>query len=165
MAIGLAKARDDARAARADCVVVVSETLPEGVQGFALIEGVWVCGLMPAEALAMALRFGLLEVGKVRVAAQGQHAKQELVYNYLASSEFQQRVAGIVEAFITMQADLESEKRAFKKQWSKREKQIERAVANTASLYGDLQGIIGSSLPMIEGLETVLIEASNVDSA
>ena len=161
----LAKARDDARAARADCVVVVSETLPEGVQGFALIEGVWVCGLMPAKALAMALRFGLLEVGKARVAAQGQHAKQELVYNYLASSEFQQRVAGIVEAFVTMQTDLESEKRAFKKQWSKREKQIVRAVANTASLYGDLQGIIGSSLPMIEGLETILIEANNVDSA
>jgi len=57
-----------------------------------------------------------------------------------------------------MQADLESEKRAFKKQWSKREKQLERAITNTASLYGDLQGIVGASLPKIEGLETMLIE-------
>ncbi len=154
----LAKARDDARASRADVVVIVSETLPEGIQGFALVEGVWVCSWAAAKSLATALRHGLIEVGKARVALVGQHAKQELVYNYLASSEFAHRVGGIAEAFITMQTDLESEKRAFKKQWSKREKQLERAITNTASLYGDLQSIIGASLPKIEGLETMLIE-------
>lgn len=158
----LAKARDDARAARADVVVIVSETLPEGIQGFALIEGVWVCSWTAAKSLATALRHGLIEVGKARVALVGQHAKQELVYNYLASSEFSHRVGGIAEAFVTMQTDLESEKRAFKKQWSKREKQLERAITNTASLYGDLQGIIGASLPKIDGLETMLIEDQSV---
>jgi hypothetical protein len=104
------------------------------------------------------MRHRLIELGESRVAVVGQHAKQELVYNYLVGEEFTHRVGGIVEAFITMQADLESEKRAFKKQWSKREKQLERAITNTASLYGDLQGIVGASLPRIEGLETMLIE-------
>lgn len=154
----LAKARDDARASRADVVVIVSETLPDGIEGFAPIEGVWVCGWAAAKSLATALRHGLIELGKARTALVGQHAKQELVYNYLASNEFAHRVGGIAEAFITMQTDLEGEKRAFKKQWSKREKQLERAITNTASLYGDLQGIIGASLPKIEGLETMLIE-------
>jgi hypothetical protein len=102
----------------------------------------------------MALRHGLVEVGKAKIATQGQREKQELVYNYLASSEFQRRIAGVVEAFVSMQVDLESEKRSAKRQWSKREKQIERALTNTASLYGDLQGIIGSSLPTIEGLQS-----------
>lgn len=88
----------------------------------------------------------------------GQHAKQELVYNFLASKEFNHRVGGIVEASITMQADLESERRAFKKQWSKPEKQLERAITNTACLFGDQQGIVGATLPKIEGLETMLIE-------
>ncbi len=154
----LAKARDDARAARADVVVIVSEALPDGIQGFTLVEGVWVCSWASGKSLATALRHGLLEVGKVRVALEGQHAKQEIVYNYLASNEFAHRVGGIAEAFITIPIDLESEKRAFKKQWSKREKQIERAITNTASLYGDLQGIIGASLPKIEGPKTMLIE-------
>lgn len=154
----LAKARDDARTARADVVVIVSETMPEDVHGFALIEGVWVCGWAAAKSLATALRHGMLEVGKARAAMVGQHAKQELVYNYLASREFAHRVGGIAEAFITMQTDLESEKRAFKKQWSRREKQLERAITNTTSLYGDLQGIIGALLPKIEGLETMLLE-------
>lgn len=159
----LAKARDDARASRADLVVIVSETLPDTVDGFAPIDGVWVCSWPAAKSLATALRHGLIELGKARIAMAGQQAKQELVYDYLASNEFARRVGGIAEAFITMQNDLESEKRAFKKQWSKREKQIERAITNTASLYGDLQGIIGASLPKIEGLETMLIEEQKIE--
>ncbi len=159
----LAKARDDARASRADLVVIVSETLPDTVDGFAPIDGVWVCSWPAAKSLATALRHGLIELGKARIAMAGQQAKQELVYDYLASNEFARRVGGIAEAFITMQNDLESEKRAFKKQWSKREKQIERAITNTASLYGDLQGIIGASLPKIEGLEKMLIEEQKIE--
>ncbi len=39
--------------------------------------------LVHSKALATALRFGLLEVGKARIAMQDQHEKTELVYNYL----------------------------------------------------------------------------------
>ena len=59
---------------------------------------------------------------------------------------------GVVEAFVTMHSDLDSEKRSMQRIWSKREKQLQRALANTAGMYGDLQGIIGASLPEIEGL-------------
>ncbi len=83
---------------------------------------------------------------------QDQHEKTELVYNYLTGTEFQQRVCGVVEALISMKDDLDSEKRSTKRLWSKREKQIVRAVSNLASFYGDLQGYIGTSMPTIEGL-------------
>ena len=52
-----------------------------------------------------------------------------------------------------MKNDLDTEKRAMIKIWSKREKQIERALTNSASMYGDVQGIIGASLPEISSLE------------
>lgn len=159
----LAKARDDQRTARTECVVIVSEALPEGVRSFARIEGVWVCGWIYAHALASALRYGLIEVGKARLAAHGQHEVMELVYNYLASSEFQQRVGGIIEAVVSMKTDLDSEKRSTTRIWSKREKQIHRALTNTANLYGDLQGLIGPSLPTIEGLRTPRIAAKDYE--
>ena len=127
--------------------ILVTQAMPEGVDTFAQIDGVWVCSWKCAKALAMVLRSGLIEVGKSKLASQGQAEKMELVYNYLSSPEFQQRVDGVVEAFIGMQADLESERRSMKRIWSKREKQIDRALSNTAGLYGDLQGIIGASLP------------------
>lgn len=159
----LAKARDDQRAARTDCVVIVTEAMPEGVRSFEKIEGVWVCSWSTAKALATALRFGLLEVGKARIAMQDQHEKAKLVYNYMTGTEFQQRVTGVVEALISMQVDLDSEKRSTKRLWSKREKQILRAVGNMASFYGDLQGFIGTSLPTIEGLNVPVFECDNDD--
>lgn len=160
----LAKARDDQRAARAGCVVIVSEALPDGVRTFGVIDGVWVCSWSCVIGLATALRTGLIEVGKSRLAVQGQHEKMELVYNYLAGREFQQRIEGVVEAFVTMQSDLDSEKRSMQRLWSKRDKQLQRALTNTAGLYGDLQGIIGASLPVVEGLAAPRLESETVDS-
>lgn len=154
----LAKVRDDQRVARAACAVIVSEALPDGLKTFALVDGVWVCSWACVRPLATALRVGLIEVAKSRLAVQGQHDKMEMVYNYLASQEFRNRVAGIVEAFMTMRQDLESEMRSMQRLWSKREKQLDRAMMNTAGMYGDLQGIIGASLPAISGLAINCIE-------
>jgi hypothetical protein len=52
-----------------------------------------------------------------------------------------------------MKEDLDQEKRAITRTWAKREKQIERVITNTARMYGDMQGIIGASLPQIKMLE------------
>jgi hypothetical protein len=61
-------------------------------------------------------------------------------------------VEAIVESFVDMQKDLQAERRTAERQWSKREKQIHRVIANTAGMYGDLQGIIGTSLQTIPAL-------------
>ena len=37
--------------------------------------------------------------------------------------------------------------------WKEREKQIERVLANTAGMYGEVRGIVGSSLPGVPALE------------
>lgn len=63
------------------------------------------------------------------------------------------RVTAIVKTFTTMRSDLDAERKAMTKIWAMREKQIERIVINAAGLHGDLQGIIGKSLPAIEALE------------
>ncbi len=77
----------------------------------------------------------------------------EIPHTYLSSSKYRHRIEGTVEASVTLQGDLEAETRATQRMWAKREKQLERALANTAGLYGDFQGIIGASLPQIATLE------------
>ena len=64
-----------------------------------------------------------------------------------------------MEAFSTMQADLDKERKAIMKQWAKREAQIERVMGATVGMYGDLQGIAGRSLQEIKGLDLLVIEA------
>jgi hypothetical protein len=76
----------------------------------------------------------------------------ELVYNYLIGQGFCNRVSGVVEAFMTMRQELEAEKITFQRCWAKRTKQLERVLLSTSGLYGDLQGIIGSTLPEIRGM-------------
>ncbi len=71
----------------------------------------------------------------------------------LAAPRFRQRIQGIVEAFETLQRDLDAERKVITKQWAKREAQIERVMQGTIGMYGDLQGIAGQGLKEIEGLE------------
>lgn len=153
----LEKLRDDQRASKAAFSVLVTDVLPPGMTTFGCVEGVWVCSWPCVVGLASALRAGLVELGKASVAAEGKQDKMELVYQYLAGQEFHQRVATIVEAFVAMQSDLESEKRSMTRIWNKRGKQLDRAISNASGLYGDLQGIIGKSLPAIPELDVLKI--------
>ena len=82
-----------------------------------------------------------------------------MVYEYLTGSRFRQRVEAIVEAFSSMQADLDKERKVIMKQWAKREEQIERVIGATTGMYGDLQGIAGKSLQEIDGLEFKALES------
>ena len=58
-----------------------------------------------------------------------------------------------------MKEDLDSEKRSMQRLWAKRQKQLDRAVAHTAGLYGDLGGILGTTLPPIADLELARLPA------
>jgi hypothetical protein len=77
----------------------------------------------------------------------------ELLYRYLAGDQFRDRVAAIVEAFTALQVSLGRERVAMERIWKEREKQIERALAGTAGMYGEVRGILGSSLPDVPALE------------
>jgi hypothetical protein len=81
-----------------------------------------------------------------------------MVYQYLTGPRFRQRIEAIVEAFSSMQEDLDRERKVITKQWAKREEQIERVMGGTIGMYGDLQGIAGKSLQEIEGLEYQALE-------
>lgn len=149
----LAKLRDDQRAAKAEIAVIVSQALPKNIEVFDSVEGVWVVQPRAAIPVAAALRSTLLEVAGARSAIAGQQTKTEMIYHYLTGPQFRQRVEAIVEAFSSMQEDLNSEKKVIMKQWAKREAQINRVMQSTVGMYGDLQGIAGKPLQEIEGLD------------
>ena len=158
----LTKLRDDQRAARAEVAVIVSQVLPKGVETFDLIDGVWVTHPRSAIPVAMVLRNTLIQIAGSRSAMEGQQTKTEMIYHYLTGSRFRQRVGAIVEAFSSMQDDLNKERKVIMKQWAKREEQIGRVMQSTVGMYGDLQGIAGQSLQEIEGLE---MKALEIDSS
>ena len=160
----LPKLRDDQRAAQAEIAILVSQALPKEVESFALVDGVWIVHPRVALPVAMTLRHSLIEVASARQAGEGQQTKMEIVYQYLTGPRFRQRVQAIVEAFSTMQEDLDKEKKAITKQWAKRAEQIDRVMQATVGMYGDLQGIAGKTLQEIEGLEWKALGLEEADS-
>jgi hypothetical protein len=149
----LVKLREDQRTAKAEISVLVSQVLPKGVETFHIVDGVWVTHPRCVIPVATILRNTLLQVAMARQVSEGQQSKTEMVYQYLTGPRFRQRVEAIVEAFSSMQEDLDKERKVIMKQWAKREEQIERVMGGTVGMYGDLQGIAGKSLQEIEGLE------------
>lgn len=146
------KLKDDLRLVKGDIAILVTEVLPKDVKNFTQIQGVWVTNPQCALGLAVAVRGQLVEVAMTKLAAVGKNEKMEILYRYLSGSEFKQRVEAIVEGFVDMQQDLQAERRTTELRWSKREKQIQKVIANTAGMYGDLHGLIGSSLQSIPAL-------------
>jgi hypothetical protein len=147
------KLKDDMIETRASIAVLVSVVLPDGIKRFDQVDGVWVSDPLCALPLAAALREQLMAISRERTASTGKNEKMEALYQYLAGVEFKQKIEGIIEAFTSMQEQLNKERRAMEKHWKQREKQIERVVKNTAGLYGDMQGIIGGQIPAIPALE------------
>lgn len=153
----LAKLRDDQRASGCEVAVITSQALPEGVESFALVEGIWVCAPRYAVPLASILRQGLIDVASAKGRAMGQETKMEMIYDYLTGTQFKQRVDAIVERFEDMQDNLRKERVFIEKQWALRAKQIDLVIASTVGMHGDLQGIAGRAMPEIESVEALMI--------
>ena len=148
----LPKLRSDQREAKAEVAVLVSTVLPAEVKQIGFVDGVWVSSIAAFPGLALALRASLLDVAQAKQAQAGRKEKAVEVYDYLNGSEFRGRVQGLVESLVSLREGVETERRGMEKNWSRREKELTRAMVSAAGFYGDLQGFIGDSLQEIPQL-------------
>ncbi len=149
----LAKLRADQRKEKAEIAVIVSTALPKDLTSrFGQVSGVWVADFSVAIGLAVALRGNLIEVSRLKLSTEGKTEKMEMLYHYLMSTEFKQRVEAVVEAFVSMKDDLDKERQTTEKNWAKREKQLQLVIQNISGMIGDFQAI-APALPKIKRLE------------
>lgn len=147
------KLKDDQRACTADLALIVTQSMPKGFTSLAYIDGVWIADFYTYVGVASALRVGLLQAYQARIASANKDEKKDAMYEYLVGLQFRQRIEAIIESFSHMRNELEREKRASYKNWATREQQINRMIASTSGMYGDIHGIVGSALPKIQLLE------------
>lgn len=147
------KLRDDKRAVDASVAIIVSEVLPDGIDTFKFYEGVWVTCYKYAIPLASVLRSGLMEVAIARATAAHKDERLEALFTYLTKDGFRNKFETQVESIMALKTDLDTEKRSTVRIWKKREMQLNRLMGNTATMYGELQGILGASLPSLPSLE------------
>lgn len=156
----MSKLKTDLRAEKAHVPIIVSSALPEEAEnGMGLKDGVWVCSFAFVLPLATLVRQRLYDVAYQKAVNLHKGDKADLLYEYVTGHAFRQQVEALVEVFTEMQGQLDKERVAFEKQWKQREGQIRRLALSTANIYGSMQGLVGSSLPQVKGLDIGELES------
>lgn len=151
----ISKLKEDQRTLKADIAVIVSQALPDGVANFATRAEVWMCDYPSMMGLALLLRDTLLKVAAVKQSVVGKQDKKEILWNYLTGVEFKQRLDAVNEAIVQREQVLAQEQKWFMKKWATEKKSLELLRDNLVGMHGDLQGIIGKSLPEMEELKKI----------
>lgn len=146
------KLKTDKRSVTADEAVLISEILPQSIKLAGFYNGIWVVGRKFVLPLADSLRVKLIQMTTVKNSAKGKDVKMEALYSYLTGTEFKNRIEAIVEAFSSMQQEIEKEKRYFANKWARDEKNIRQVIDGTYGMHGDLKGIMANAVPQITGL-------------
>lgn len=160
----IAKLKADQRAIRADVAILVTAALPKGVSRFACVDGVLVTDFASVTGIAAIVRAQIIALAQARNAAIHKEERLELLHRYLTGTDFRHRVEAVVEAFDAMRQDLDQERRAAERQWSRRARQLEAVTLNVAGMYGDLQGLV-PALPSIGLLELPESEPESEEEA
>ena len=140
------KLKQDQMRVKGDIAVLVTETLPNDWERFDFKDGVWICHFTEVKSLTKVLREVLIKAQTVAAVQVNKGDKMELLYNYLTSNDFTQKIKRIIETYDTMSTQLNSEKKAMNRMWATREKQIWLVQENLSALFGDIKGIAGNAI-------------------
>lgn len=159
----ISKFKEDMLNAKADIGVLVTEVMPKDMSHFGLRNGVWICSFSEVGALAFILRDSLIKLSVVKNQQEKRSDKMSLLYEYLTSNEFAQKISSIITGFGALKSALEKEKRVMKRVWKERDQQIDLILNSTIDMHGTLKGIGGNSVKEIEdlNLDSLLLEKEN----
>jgi len=147
------KFKADIQQKNADIGVLITQTMPDDMEGLGQIDGVWVCSFSQFKHLSRVLRDSLIQVSNALMVSDNKGDKMGMLYDFLTGNEFRLQIESIVEGFTELKSDLEREKRAMQGAWKRREKQLDRVLLNTNYMYNSIKGIAGSAVQDIAALE------------
>lgn len=149
----ITKLKEDQREAKADLAALVLAIPLKETQLYIYKNGIWISSRKVFMALAMVLRYTLIKVNYERIVNKGKKQKSEILFQYINSLDFKHRIEAIIENFNRLQEENEKEKRWFSQKWSRQDKQLRNVLDNINGMYGDLQGVVGNSLPDLKTLQ------------
>ncbi|CAA6822781.1 MAG: Caldesmon [uncultured Sulfurovum sp.] len=150
----ITKLKQDMLKVNADIGVLVTSVYPKEMSRMGFVDGIWICSLNEFKGSVSLLRESLIRLQQVSMKEENKADKMTLLYNYMTGNEFSMQMKAIVDGFMSMQIELDKERRSLMATWKRRQKTIDGVLANTTEMYGALQGIAGSAaIVHIDALE------------
>lgn len=152
------KLKADMRNLGADIAILVTKTMPRGMDKFGEKDGVWICSFSEIKAVAYMLRDSIIRISQASKSQENKGDKMHMLYDYLTSNEFASQWKAIREGFMTMKLSIQKERDAMEKLWKAREKQLEKVLLNAAHVRGSIEGIAG-----MDSVDLNLLEAGDTE--
>jgi hypothetical protein len=152
------KLKEDGRRVKADVCVLVTKALPKDNPKTHYNNGVWICAPSDVEIICALLRDGLIKQYAALSSQDNRSGKAELIYSYLCSSDFQNTILAILDAFKKMDKSLTKDKEDSLKRFSEREAHIFQAKQSIISFWGRVDGITSDLLS--QEVKSLTISAS-----
>lgn len=150
----VSKLKEDVRRDSAHLGAIITQTMPPGIaQNIGNVGGIWVLTPEAITPLSALLRKNLIDVAREKVVASHKQTKAESLYDYVTSSAFTQNVERIVGIYLEMKAQIAKEEASAARSYKQRNMQVDMLLSGMSGIYGEMQGIAGSSMPPIALLE------------
>jgi len=161
----IAKAKEDRASAGAEAVIIVSRSLPVGVQHLNVVEDVWVASPQTAIVLVSALRQGLIAVDRAKRAANMDESRVQELKAYLGGVKFREQVESLVSLSQGLLDNQTRERTQHDRAWKEARAAFERMLTSALGIWSDLELASGLSLSPGEVVQPYLSpEASSKSS-
>jgi len=150
----VAKLKEDMRRDGAQLSAIVTQSMPGHItENIGNVSGVWVLTPESITPLSMLLRKNLIDVAYQKVVAVHKQTKAESLYDYVTSTTFNQNIERIVGVYLEMKAQIAKEATNSERMYKQRNMQVDMLLSGMTGIYGEMQGIAGTSLQPIALLE------------
>lgn len=150
----IGKLKEDLRRDGAHLGAIVTQVLPlDTTDNISARQGIWVLTPEVIGPLSTLLRKNLIDIARERVVAVHKQTTAESLYDYVTSAGFSQNVERIIRIYLDMKSQIAKESAAAERMYKQRNTQVDMLLSGMSGIYGEMQGIAGSSLPTIPLLE------------
>lgn len=150
----VSKLKEDMRRDSAQLASIVTQSMPSGIkENIGNVGGVWVLTPEAIAPLSALLRKNLIDVAREKVVAVHKQTTAETLYDYVTSSTFNQNIERIVGVYLEMKSTIAKEETNATRAFKQRHMQVDMLLSGMTGIYGEMQGIAGTSLQPITLLE------------
>ena len=151
----------------ADTMVIVTTTMPDGLETFGEVDGDFVCRYHETAVVSTLLRHAILRVSGERTRELHMQTIQERVLEYVSGPEFSMVMQGVMEAYELFEDDLRKEEQYMKTRWRKRRGYLRNVIESVTSMLGRLEQLGAGDFDVVESLDfsqpKAFIENGQVD--
>jgi len=151
----VSKIEKDSRKVGGDIAIIVSRHLPDELDNSGKYGNIWVCRYRELVLLAKPLREAILMSHRVAITQEGKQSKMGILYDYLASPQFEDALKSIYDSYGKLKEQIETERRSMNRQWKARERLVEGVLSGTTEMIGNIQGITGGDFEVINTLDKI----------